>query len=66
MSREGSSWQQQLSSVGLRRLRDAGSSWGFVFLALFPLFGAINVIVLLCQPSTVSTTTQDSYVVSSA
>lgn len=45
-------------AVGVRRLRDAGYSWGFLFLALIPFVGAIIVIVLLCQPSTVSTPTQ--------
>ncbi len=51
-------------AVGARRLRDAGYSWGFLFLALIPFAGAIIVIVLLCQPSTVSAATQNSYVAS--
>ena len=51
-------------AVGVRRLRDAGYSWRFLFLGLIPFIGAIIVIVLLCQPSTVSPTTQESYIAS--
>jgi uncharacterized membrane protein YhaH (DUF805 family) len=45
-------------AVGVRRLRDAGYSWRFLFLALIPFVGAIILIVLLCQPRSVSTPTQ--------
>lgn len=38
-------------AVGVRRLRDAGYPWGYLFLALIPLVGAIILIVLLCQQS---------------
>jgi uncharacterized membrane protein YhaH (DUF805 family) len=38
-------------AVGVRRLRDAGYAWGYLFLALIPLVGAIILIVLLCKPS---------------
>lgn len=40
-------------AVTVRRLRDAGYAWGYLFLALIPFLGAIILIVLLCQPSTV-------------
>lgn len=42
-------------AVGVRRLRDAGYPWGFLFLGFIPVIGAIILIVLLCQPSKVST-----------
>jgi uncharacterized membrane protein YhaH (DUF805 family) len=38
-------------AVGVRRLRDAGYPWGYLFLALIPIVGAIILIVLLCQQS---------------
>lgn len=37
-------------AVTVRRLRDAGFHWGFLFLQLVP-FGGIVVLVLLCQAS---------------
>jgi uncharacterized membrane protein YhaH (DUF805 family) len=37
-------------AVSVRRLRDAGLHWGWLFLSLLP-FGGIAVIVLCCQPS---------------
>ena len=37
-------------AVLVRRLRDAGFAWGFVFLALVP-FGSIAVLVMTCLPS---------------
>ena len=37
-------------AVTVRRLRDAGFHWGWLFLSLLP-FGGIAVIVLCCQPS---------------
>jgi uncharacterized membrane protein YhaH (DUF805 family) len=42
-------------AVGVRRLRDAGYGWGFLFLALIPLVGAIALIVMLAQPTKVTT-----------
>lgn len=42
-------------AVGVRRLRDAGYAWGFMFLALIPIVGAIVLIVMLCQPSKATT-----------
>jgi len=37
-------------AVLVRRLRDAGFAWGFVFLSLVP-FGTIAVLVMTCLPS---------------
>jgi uncharacterized membrane protein YhaH (DUF805 family) len=37
-------------AVTVRRLRDAGIHWGFLFLGLVP-FGGIAILVMLCQPS---------------
>lgn len=38
-------------AVAVRRLRDAGYRWTFLFWLLLPLAGLIVVIVLLAQPS---------------
>jgi uncharacterized membrane protein YhaH (DUF805 family) len=35
----------------IRRLRDAGKAWPWIFIGLIPIIGAIWLIVLLCQPS---------------
>lgn len=35
----------------VRRLRDVGKSWPWIFLGLIPIIGAIWLIVLFCQPS---------------
>jgi uncharacterized membrane protein YhaH (DUF805 family) len=35
----------------VRRLRDAGKPWPWIFIGLIPLIGGIWLIVLLCQPS---------------
>lgn len=35
----------------IRRLRDAGKPWPWIFLLLIPIIGVIWLIVLLCQPS---------------
>lgn len=37
-------------AVSVRRLRDAGLHWGWIFLSLAP-FGIIALIVMWCQPS---------------
>lgn len=39
-------------ALAVRRLRDAGFSWAFLFLFLIPFVGAVILIVLLCQPNT--------------
>jgi uncharacterized membrane protein YhaH (DUF805 family) len=38
-------------AVGVRRLRDAGLSWGLIFIGLAPVIGTIVMIVLWVQPS---------------
>lgn len=42
-----------LPSLGLtvRRLRDAGKEWYWIFVALIPLVGWVWLIILLCKPS---------------
>jgi uncharacterized membrane protein YhaH (DUF805 family) len=42
-----------LPGLGLtvRRLKDTGKPWPWIFIALIPLVGGIWLIVLLCQPS---------------
>ena len=35
----------------IRRLRDAGKAWPWIFIGLVPIVGTIWIIVLLCQPS---------------
>ena len=38
-------------SIAVRRLRDAGKSWGWLFINLVPLVGWIILIIMLCKPS---------------
>jgi uncharacterized membrane protein YhaH (DUF805 family) len=38
-------------AVLVRRLRDAGYAWPWIFIALVPIAGGIILIVLLCQPT---------------
>lgn len=38
-------------ALQVRRLRDAGKGWGWIFITLVPLVGAIIYIVMLCKPS---------------
>jgi len=38
-------------ALAVRRLRDAGYNWAFLFLALVPFIGAIVLIVLLASSS---------------
>lgn len=38
-------------SITVRRLRDAGKPWPWLFISLVPLIGGIWLIVLLVQPS---------------
>jgi uncharacterized membrane protein YhaH (DUF805 family) len=35
----------------IRRLRDIGKPWPWIFIGLIPIVGAIWLIVLFCQPS---------------
>ena len=37
--------------ICIRRLRDAGKAWGWIFISLIPLVGTIILIVFLCKPS---------------
>ena len=38
-------------SMNVRRLRDIGKHWLWIFLPLIPIIGVIWFIVLMCQPS---------------
>ena len=38
-------------SINIRRVRDMGKGWQWIFINLIPIVGAIWYIVLLCQPS---------------
>ena len=38
-------------AVTVRRLRDAGFHWAFIFIALVPIVGPIALIVMLVWPS---------------
>lgn len=38
-------------AIVVRRLRDAGKSWGWIFISLVPIAGPIILIVMLCKPS---------------
>ena len=40
-------------AVTVRRLRDAGYNWPYIFVAFIPLVGCIILIGLLCKPSKV-------------
>ena len=38
-------------AICVRRLRDAGKPWPWLFISLIPIVGAIILIVMLCKPS---------------
>ena len=38
-------------ALSIRRLRDAGKAWGWIFITLVPLVGVIIYVVFLCMPS---------------
>ena len=38
-------------SLSIRRVRDAGKGWQWIFINLIPLIGGIWFLVILCQPS---------------
>ena len=40
-------------ALQVRRLRDAGYNWPYIFVAFIPFVGWIILIVLLCKPSKV-------------
>lgn len=37
--------------LAVRRLRDIGKPWPWIFIGLIPIIGTIWLIVLFCQPS---------------
>ena len=43
-------------AVTVRRLRDAGYNWPYIFVAFIPFVGGIILIVLLCKPTKVEYT----------
>jgi len=38
-------------AINVRRLRDAGKHWGWLFICFVPLVGVIILIIQLCKPS---------------
>lgn len=49
-------------ALNIRRLRDAGKAWGWIFINLVPLVGQIIYLVFLCQKSVpTANTTADPY-----
>lgn len=38
-------------SIIVRRLRDIGKDWKWIFISLVPVIGGIWFIILMCQPS---------------
>ena len=40
-------------AIQVRRLRDAGYNWPYIFVAFIPFVGGIILIVLLCKPTKV-------------
>ena len=38
-------------ALSVRRLRDAGSRWTYMFITLIPLAGIVLFIIKLCKPS---------------
>ena len=40
-------------AIAVRRLRDAGYNWPYIFVAFIPFVGGIILIVLLCKPTKV-------------
>ena len=38
-------------SISIRRLRDAGKEWAWIFINLVPFVGGVWFIVLLCAPT---------------
>ena len=38
-------------AITVRRLRDAGKGWGWLFINLIPLVGQIIFLIMLCKPS---------------
>ena len=40
-------------AIAVRRLRDAGYHWAYIFIPLIPFVGIFILIFLLCQPTKV-------------
>ena len=40
-------------AIAVRRLRDAGYNWPYIFVTFIPFVGSIILIVLLCKPTKV-------------
>ena len=38
-------------AIAVRRLRDTGKRWTWLFISLVPLAGSIILIIMLCKPS---------------
>ena len=38
-------------SISVRRLRDAGKHWTWIFISLIPFIGFVWYLILMCQPS---------------
>ena len=38
-------------SIGFRRIRDIGKSWGWYFVSFIPFIGSIWFVALMCQRS---------------
>ncbi|MEY4351922.1 MAG: hypothetical protein RLZZ609_163 [Cyanobacteriota bacterium] len=38
-------------AVTIRRLRDSGKPWPWIFISFVPFIGGVWLIILLCQPS---------------
>ena len=38
-------------AIAVRRLRDAGKHWAWIFITLVPAVGWIILIIMLCKPS---------------
>ena len=38
-------------AIVVRRLRDAGKHWGYIFISLVPLIGGIMLLIFLCSNS---------------
>lgn len=38
-------------AITIRRLRDAGRHWAWIFIGLVPAIGWIVLLVMMCQPS---------------
>ena len=38
-------------AIAIRRLRDAGKHWAYIFITLIPIVGLILYIIALCKPS---------------